>query len=149
MSSAVHQQSPDPKSIVTPQYLHHNGDNSYYMMKDAKVVWIPIQPESCQSVLWDIYLPVYTLLELFDLQSEPFRLFLLGESNCTRKQLEEYADTMELSMSDIISAHGDLSLQVTNSQEFVCYQRSVMGIGAHADHQVDRPKEQGALAKTP
>ena len=152
--SAVNQHSPTQTSVVTPQYLHHtnNGDNNntssiYYMMKDTRVVWIPIQPESCQSVLWDIYLPVYTLLELFDLQAEPFRLLLLDreESNnnnnyCTRKQLEEYADAMELSMNDtIVSTHGDLSLHTNTKQDkFVCYQRSVMGMGAHADHQVDR-----------
>jgi hypothetical protein len=106
MTSAVVQPAPDTTPTVTPQYLNHSSDNRYYYMmnKDDDTVWIPIEPASCESVLWDVYLPVYTLVEVFDFLDKPWRLLLLPKTRCTREQLEEYSDMMGLSTRDIVWA---------------------------------------------
>ena len=142
MTSAVVQATPDQTPMAMPQYRNHSQDNKYYYAKDDDVVWIPIEPASCESVLWDVYLPIYTLLEMFDFQNKPWRLFVLGETTaCTREQLEEYFDFMGLSKSNIEYVSNDLRLSNDRNQEFLCWQRSVMGMGAYADHQVIRPTE--------
>jgi hypothetical protein len=112
IASAVRKLVTDSTAQITPYYMHpRNGNNNnsfYYVRNDTKVVLVPIQPESCQSILWDVYLPVYTLLEQFDLQHEPYRLLLLGEpaSNCTRHKMDAFATMMGFATSDIVSFHG-------------------------------------------
>ena len=146
MTSAVLQATPELTPSVTPPYLNHTSDNRYYYhANDDDVVWIPIQPVSCESAIWDVYLPIYTLVETFHFLHIPWRLLVLGEPpQCTREHLEEYSDMMGLSTRDIVyvSASPGLVTTLPNKyQEFVCYQQSVMGMGALADHRVIRPTE--------
>jgi hypothetical protein len=142
MTSAVMQTAPDQTPAANPLYLNHSSDNRYYyvMNNDEDIVWIPIEPVSCESVLWDVYLPVYTLVEMFDFQDKLWRLLLLPGTKCTREQLEEYSDMMGLSARDIMSASdGFVSLSNEDGyNQFICLRRSVMGMGAYGDHQVIR-----------
>jgi hypothetical protein len=143
MTSAVIQATPEQTPMAMPQYLNHSRDNRYYYATadDDDAVLIPIKPASCESIMWDVFLPIYTLVELFDFLDKPWRLLLLGETTCTREQLEEYFDFTGLSQNNIEYFPADLKLSNNTYQEFVCYQRSVMGIGAYADHQVIRPTQ--------
>lgn len=166
MASAVRRLITDPTAQVTPQYYPtnvnynniQNKSSDYYVRTDTKVVLVPIQPESCQSILWDVYLPVYTLLEQFDLQHKPYRLLLLGEAanaHCTRHQLDAFAAMMGFNASDIVSFHGTTTQNYNNTgrkdnnngmiveddgPQFVCYHRSVMGMGRLGDYEMIRPE---------
>ena len=145
MTSAVIPATPALTPSVTPQYLNHTIDNRYYFpANENDAVWIPIEPVSCESALWDVYLPIYTLLETFQLLDKPWQLLVLGEESpsCTRQHLEEYVDMMGLSTRDIVYVRASVPTTVPNPyQDFLCYPQSVMGIGAFADHRVIRPTQ--------
>jgi hypothetical protein len=139
MVSAVRSSDPSKTAKVVPAYLHnYSGGTFYTKSKDTHNIWIPIQPESCHSVFWDVYLPVFSLLELFDWQLKPFQLLLLDNSNCTSDQLMEYADMFDLSSNQIVTTSQYSVLLNNETTQFVCFPNTVMGIGAHADHQVIR-----------
>jgi hypothetical protein len=142
MVSEVSKRNPGDTARVSPTYINHSLSNQYFKMNTSDIVWIPIQPESCESVLWDIYLPIYTLLEIFDLEDKPYHLLLLPGSNCTRQDLEDFDTMFGISRYDTTALFLDdcdcCPQPKPPESRFICFENAVMGIGAHGDHQVSR-----------
>jgi hypothetical protein len=116
-------------SFIRPHYQKHKHNNIYYRIHQEfqSTVWIPILM-SCdiQSVLWEIYLPIFSLLELFDLSSMHFGILLLNDCNQTIQKIRQFTDMMQIQMPEIISLSSEKEIL---NQSFLCLHQAVSGMG--------------------
>jgi hypothetical protein len=138
-----------------PEELITNSDTaikSYYYALPDNVIWIPIFPfKDCKSggeALWDVLLPIYTLLELFDLLSKKPVLLVTElrnpKINC-RHVWKEFEKLMGFTMHPladmVVMAHDDRTNSTTVvantsalQSKFVCSRRALGGTGYLMDH---------------
>jgi hypothetical protein len=131
-SKAVWQQA-----LFSPKEISSEKEPLQFTFRNDSV-WVPFYPwwSNCaiQDVLvvWDVLLPVYTLLELFDLTNHTsVKLVLLpGDKNeiCI-PFLSKFANWLGLEMV----TPGRL-VQPFNRDVVICNHHSVAGLGAHAEH---------------
>jgi hypothetical protein len=126
-------------SFIRPHYQKHKQSNNYYHIhkKFKNTVWIPILM-SCtfQSVLWDIYLPIFSLLELFDLSSRDFGILLLNKCNQTAQKILQFTEMMQMKMPQIISL--PVAEQFLN-HTFLCFHQAASGMGGLGLQQLRPP----------
>jgi hypothetical protein len=149
--------------------INESSQHEFYMMDgDDNILWIPIQlcldsagEMAHGQILFDVYLPIYTLLEIFDLRDRRVMLILMGDkieggTNACLESVYKLADMMAISRSDIVSVHDlhtilrpvlptqtNMRLDVVEGVSYnntnpvlVCNKISVAGIGAYASHGV-------------
>lgn len=129
-----------------------SAESSYYTLPDD-VVWIPMFPfKECKSggqALWDVLLPIYTLLEIFDLHtSKP--VLLVTETRSPKVNCAPVWDEFETMMGFTIHPVQDMVMlehRVDGSENIVtpvntsgiqskliCSRRAVGGLGYLMDH---------------
>jgi hypothetical protein len=82
----------------------------YYDRDKDESIWIPIQlSKSSKSILWDVYFPIFSLLELFDLTSKKFHILLIPSDGndiditLERERINQFSDSMKLPRLKILS----------------------------------------------
>jgi hypothetical protein len=118
-----------------PKYLNTYDDyNHNHILNASHVIWIPILPNLGESLLLDLFFPIYRLLELFDLESEPYGLFFLKSSNYTRQRLESFLTSLKIERPLIVYDANTLANNNPSTASFTCLENSVMGMGAMGIH---------------
>jgi hypothetical protein len=158
MVSEVVHLFPENTAQLFPKYQEKSQTGRYYSTDGGRkdVTWVPIHPPSCKSMLWDVFLPVYTLLELFDLHEKPYQILLFeGSKKCSTQKIENFIQMFGThSTKDtppIVSLVTDWKLPQRNHDEspqsmhrdYVCLPQSVMGLGSYGDHQAFRTAHLG------
>jgi hypothetical protein len=149
MLSEVLHSNPDQTPQVLPTYKARRLQDRYHLVVDKSTVWIPLQPHSCSSILWDIFLPVYTLLELFNLQDQRFLILLLEGSKCSARRIQNFVNMKNVGTNFSVVTIRDWKLseqfhkENTTHNEYICFHESLMGLGAHGDHQAFRSSQYG------
>jgi hypothetical protein len=130
--------------FIRPIYAKFKKKNKHYIIHDdiKDIVWIPlIISESFKSVLWDIYFPIFSLLEMFYITSKSFQIFLLNDSNATHKRIYDFSEKMQLPRPNIISVLPNATFGNFNANEYLCFPHVVMGISGHGYSQIPRPRD--------
>jgi hypothetical protein len=131
-------------TAIKPIYRKFRSNDNYFIIQEDECnndkddsVWIPIQLlNSSRSILWDIYFPIYSLLEMFDLTSKKFHILLLPSDdnsiNVTlqKEQIHHFSDSMQLPRLNILSLSFVTGTKIEqNTNEYLCFPHAAMGVG--------------------
>jgi hypothetical protein len=121
--------------LQRPRYLKARDDYKYNQIVNASnIIWIPILPKIGESPLLDLFLPIYRLLELFDLENETYGLFFLKSLNSSGQGLESFLSSMRIERPWIVYDADIPTNNYPNSVDLTCFENSVMGMGALGIH---------------
>jgi hypothetical protein len=131
-------------TLIKPMYSKFRKKDMHHVILDEieDNFWIPLQIfDSFKSVLLDIYFPIYSLLDTFDLTSMPFQIFLLNASNTALQRIHDFSDSMQLPRLKIISFLPVTEVGNLTINEYICFSHAVMGIGGHGSGRYPRPRD--------
>lgn len=127
------------RSKWIPESRNASNSTSYYALSDD-VVWVSFYPwADCNHghLLWDSFLPIYTLLEIFQLKDKTlFLTEMLNQRSDCAPLMKQMAPMMGVQQDLKIKRITDLELQGDTKGEshLVCAKHAANGMGWLTDH---------------